>query len=51
MKNLTLENIAKSCKGTYFGPQEALQKEVKGIAIDSRKMEKDWLLWQQRGSG
>lgn len=49
MKNLTLENIAKSCKGTYFGPQEALQKEVKGIAIDSRKMEKDWLFVATKG--
>ena len=43
MKNMTLQNIAQAAEGTYFGSKEALQKEVAGIALDSRKIEKDWL--------
>lgn len=49
MKNMTLQNIATACQGTYFGSPEALQKEVAGIAIDSRKMEKDWLFVATKG--
>lgn len=37
MKNLTLENIAKSCKGIYFGPEELRGQEVSDITTDSRK--------------
>lgn len=49
MKNMTLQNIAAACEGTFYGPQEALQKQVAGIAIDSRKMEKDWLFVATKG--
>ena len=28
MKNLTLENIARVCGGTYYGPADKLQEEV-----------------------
>lgn len=43
MKNLTLENIAAACKGTYHGDPALLSKEIAGITIDSRKVEKDFL--------
>ena len=37
MKNLTLENIAKACSGTYRGPQEKKKEEVSSVFTDSRK--------------
>ena len=43
MKFMTLKAIAKSCGGTYYGPADNLEKCVAGIAIDSRKIENDWL--------
>ncbi|MCI7738671.1 MAG: UDP-N-acetylmuramoyl-tripeptide--D-alanyl-D-alanine ligase [Clostridiales bacterium] len=39
MKNLTLENIAKVCGGTYHGPENKKQTEVDSIITDSRKAE------------
>ena len=38
MKNLTLENITKACKGTYHGDQSLLTREVANVVIDSRKV-------------
>ncbi len=43
MKNLTLENITKVCGGTYHGDMSVFSKEVAGVVIDSRKVEKDFL--------
>lgn len=43
MKNLTLENITKVCGGTYRGDMSIFSKEVAGVVIDSRKVEKDFL--------
>lgn len=43
MKNLTLENITKACRGTYHGDPSKLEKEVSNVVIDSRKVEKDFL--------
>ena len=43
MKQMTLKAIAAACGGTYYGPAENLEKEVAGIAIDSRKIETGWL--------
>ena len=40
MKNLTLENITNTCKGTYHGPEALLSQEVTDVVIDSRKVEK-----------
>ena len=37
MKNLTLENIARVCGGTYYGPADKLQEEVMSVITDSRK--------------
>ena len=39
MKNLTLENIAQVCGGTYYGSADKLQEEVTSIITDSRKAE------------
>lgn len=43
MKNLTLANITKACQGTYHGSESLLSREVAGVTIDSRKVEKDFL--------
>ena len=43
MKNLTLRNITNACQGTYHGDERLLDREVAGVTIDSRKVEKDFL--------
>lgn len=43
MKNLTLENITKACRGTFHGDKGLLLQEAAGVVIDSRKVEKDYL--------
>ncbi len=43
MKNLTLENITKACRGTYHGDPSRLSLEAEGVVIDSRKVEKNYL--------
>ena len=43
MKNLTLENIARVCGGTYYGPADKLQEEVMSVITDSRKAEEGCL--------
>ena len=40
MKNLTLRNIARVCRGIYHGEEKALDQEVSSIATDSRKVER-----------
>ncbi|MBD5553907.1 MAG: UDP-N-acetylmuramoyl-tripeptide--D-alanyl-D-alanine ligase [Roseburia sp.] len=50
MKNMTLENIAAVCGGTYFGAEEAKQKQIKGAVIDSRLVEKDYLFIPIKGA-
>lgn len=37
MKNMTLRNIAKACNGIYYGPEEALSREITEVVTDSRK--------------
>lgn len=39
MKNLTLRNIARVCKGIYHGGEKELDQEVSSITTDSRKVE------------
>ncbi len=39
MKNLTLENIAKACKGTYYGAETDKTKEIEHVVIDSRQVQ------------
>lgn len=50
MKNLTLENITAVCGGIYHGIEEAKQKEIKGVVIDSRQIEKDYLFIPIKGA-
>ena len=50
MKHMTLREIAQACKGAYFGSEEAMGKEVSGVVIDSRKVEKDSLFVAIRGA-
>ena len=33
MKNMTLENIAKACGGTYIGSEEERKTEIKGLIL------------------
>lgn len=49
MKNLTLENIAAVCSGTYIGAEGKKKQEVAGVVIDSRLVEKDYLFIPIRG--
>ena len=43
MKNLTLHNIAKAVNGKLFLADGKEQLEVKGVVLDSRKVEQDFL--------
>lgn len=43
MKNMSLQQIAAACGGTYHGSTSESILEVSGVAIDSRKIEKDFL--------
>lgn len=49
MKNMTLENIAACCNGSYIGTKEAMQTEVTAIVIDSRKVQEGCLFIPIRG--
>ncbi len=49
MKNMTLENLAKVCGGTYVGPKEAMNIEVSNICIDSRKITEGGLFVATKG--
>lgn len=49
MRNLTVEAIAKAVEGTYFGPEALLTKEISGVTLDSRKVEKDFLFVPIKG--
>ena len=44
MKNLSLENIAPVCGGTYYGPADKLQEELISVTTDSIKAEEGSLL-------
>ena len=50
MKHMTLREITQACKGTYFGSEESMGKEVSSVVIDSRKVEKDSLFVAIRGA-
>ena len=43
MKNLTLHNIEKAVNGKLFCTEEKAHLEVKGVVLDSRKVEQDFL--------
>ncbi|WP_461811109.1 UDP-N-acetylmuramoyl-tripeptide--D-alanyl-D-alanine ligase [Faecalimonas sp.] len=50
MKYMSLQEIATACGGTYFGDKNKLSLEVNGVAIDSRKVEKDFLFVAIKGA-
>lgn len=52
VKNLTLANIAKAANGKLFVKKDAslLNREVQGVVIDSRKVEKDYLFIAVKGA-
>lgn len=50
MKYMSLQEIATACGGTYFGDKNKLSLEVSGVAIDSRKVEKDFLFVAIKGA-
>ena len=43
MKNLSIENITRACKGTFHGDESILSQEVSGVVIDSRKVQPGYL--------
>lgn len=49
MKNMTLRNIAAACKGTYYGPKEALDREISKVVTDSRQVEEGCLFVAIKG--
>ena len=55
MKNMTLENIAKACKGTLYEGEQPMEevpeeaKEASCVVIDSRKIEPDGIFIATRG--
>lgn len=49
MKNMSFDQIAKACNGTYVGAEEAKNTGISGITIDSRKIEDGYLFVAIRG--
>ena len=50
MKNMTLNNIATACGGTYYGTEADKEKEIAGAVIDNRLVEKDYLFVAIKGA-
>ena len=49
MKHMSLQEITAACHGQYFGGEAVSHIEVAGVAIDSRKIENDWLFIPIKG--
>ncbi len=50
MKNITIENISRVCKGSLHYAQEEIKNiEAKGVAIDSRKIEEGYIFIAVKG--
>lgn len=49
MPHMTLENIIRVCKGTYFGDTALLSREISGAVMDSRQIEEGFLFFPIRG--
>lgn len=50
MRNMTLENIATACGGTYYGTEADKSREIAGAVIDNRLIEKDYLFIAIKGA-
>lgn len=49
MKNMTVENIARACKGRIVNKEDVSKKEIQGAVLDSRLVEKDFLFFAHKG--
>ena len=49
MKNMSLNQIALACGGTYTGTETQRFREVSGVVIDSRKVEPGFLFVALKG--
>lgn len=43
MRHFTLKQFTDACGGTYYGPEKLLDKEIKGVVVDSRLVREDYL--------
>ena len=50
MKNMTLKNITAACHGSFHGDSSFLEKEITGVAIDSRKAAQGFLFVPLKGA-
>ena len=50
MKAMSLKEIAAACGGHFYGDELKLNKEVNGVAIDSRKIEEGYLFIPIKGA-
>ena len=50
MKNMTLKNITAACHGIFHGDSSFLEKEITGVAIDSRKAAPGFLFVPLKGA-
>ncbi len=50
MKAMSLKEIAAACGGHFYGDESKLNKEVNGVAIDSRKIEEGYLFIPIKGA-
>ena len=49
MKHMTLKEITAACGGNYYGNDTDFEKEVTGVAIDSRQIEEGFLFVALKG--
>ena len=49
MKSIAVREAVKAVSGIYHGPEELQDRLIRGIAIDNRKIEKDWLFVPIKG--
>lgn len=43
MRPFTVKQFAEACNGIFYGPSDILEKEIQGVVVDSRKVERDYL--------
>ncbi|MCD8150084.1 MAG: UDP-N-acetylmuramoyl-tripeptide--D-alanyl-D-alanine ligase [Clostridiales bacterium] len=49
MKEMSLDHIRKACRGTFYGEDTVLDREVDGVVIDSRQVQEGFLYVAMRG--
>lgn len=43
MRHFTIQQFTEACGGTFYGSEELLNKEIKGVVVDSRQVKQDYL--------